>query len=915
MFTNYDSFFKELRSIKQKQIRTEHHVSNLCSYMYNNKVPQGLQIKLTPQTPGVKSQRFHQRWNDILFDCSMRLMELLYHHGQHQNDSLYNEYTSLLNHCKESLPVEEFTEINSRLTDITCIQSNKLANKQVKKFQRDGVNKISTPVSSSHTTKRKRKRRFRRRKPITKDTCNIVVNLSSKDLTDAETSLLSKGLNFCPNPSKINEHELSEDLNQFSRRLRIKEYFHAKEKNGDNEVETSVSDGTEEELPIINRFKKKSDWIPKPSKNTTLESVINLIKSNVTNSANTNTHQHDNLSKEERSALYSLKERDDIVIKPADKGSAVVVMDKSDYIQEAERQLSDNRFYKKLDSDPTVDFTQKITKSLEDMHDKGYIDFDTLEYLKPEEAKAGRFYLLPKIHKENNPGRPIVSANGHPTEKLSEFVDFHLRPFVENLPSHIKDTTDYLKKMENMNPLPTNTLLVSMDVTSLYTNIPHDDGIAACREIWDRRSVQEPPTECLVEMLTLVLKHNNFTFNGEHYLQVNGTAMGTKMAPSYANIFMGKLEKQILETAEKQPLSWFRFIDDVDMKWTETEEQLDKFMQHANSAHPSIKFTHEISRTKITFLDTTTIIKDGIMSTDIYSKPTDKHQYLSPSSCHPSHCYKSIPYSQAIRVKRICSTDEKASQRLGELRCHLKKRGYNNKSIQKGFEKAKSVPRKELLEYKVKKTNNRIPFVVTYHPALQNVSSTIREHWKEFEKHPELNKLFPEPPVMAFRRPKSLRDILVRADITKQLCTQSGQCRACEVPRCKSCRQMSNTKTFKSNTTGKEYTIFGNLTCKTENTVYILECTVCPLQYVGESIQQFNKRMNGHRSDLDRKTFLPVSQHFLSSPDHSKKDFKKMKITLIDHNPNWSYSQRKERESYWIKELGTLHPKGINKKE
>ena len=97
------------------------------------------------------------------------------------------------------------------------------------------------------------------------------------------------------------------------------------------------------------------------SKNTTLESVINLIKSNVTNSANTNTHQHDNLSKEERSALYSLKERDDIVIKPADKGSAVVVMDKSDYIQEAERQLSDNRFYKKLDSDPTVDFTQKIT--------------------------------------------------------------------------------------------------------------------------------------------------------------------------------------------------------------------------------------------------------------------------------------------------------------------------------------------------------------------------------------------------------------------------------------------------------------------------------------------------------------------------------------------------------------------------
>ena len=52
-----------------------------------------------------------------------------------------------------------------------------------------------------------------------------------------------------------------------------------------------------------------------------------------------------------------------------------------------------------------------------------------------------------------------------------------------------------------------------------------------------------PPTDCLVTMLTMVLKKNNFTFNGDHYLQINGTAMGTKMAPYYANIFMGKLEK------------------------------------------------------------------------------------------------------------------------------------------------------------------------------------------------------------------------------------------------------------------------------------------------------------------------------------------------------------------------------------
>ena len=92
--------------------------------------------------------------------------------------------------------------------------------------------------------------------------------------------------------------------------------------------------------------------------------------------------------------------------------------------------------------------------------------------------------------------------------------------------------------MENLT-IPENTTLVTMDVTSLYTNIPRDDGIAACRKIWEQRTDQEPQTECLVEMLTLVQKNNNFTFDGNHYLQINWTAMGTKMAPSYANILWG----------------------------------------------------------------------------------------------------------------------------------------------------------------------------------------------------------------------------------------------------------------------------------------------------------------------------------------------------------------------------------------
>ena len=155
--------------------------------------------------------------------------------------------------------------------------------------------------------------------------------------------------------------------------------------------------------------------------------------------------------------------------------------------------------------------------------------------------------------------------------------------------------------------------------------------------------------------------------------------MGTKMAPSYANIFMGDLEERLLLSWLKQSLSWFRFIDDVDTKWIHSDKELDEFCEHANSIHSSIKFTHEVSKTKISFLDTTTTVKEGNMTTDVYSKPTEKHQYLSPSSCHPKHCFKTIPFSQAIRIKRICSTVETTKQRLGDLRHHLKRRDIMTK--------------------------------------------------------------------------------------------------------------------------------------------------------------------------------------------------------------------------------------------
>ena len=232
-------------------------------------------------------------------------------------------------------------------------------------------------------------------------------------------------------------------------------------------------------------------------------------------------------------------------------------------------------------------------------------------------------------------------------------------------------------------------------------------------------------------------------------------------------IFMGKLEKQLLESSIERPLSWYRFIDDVDMKWTQSDEELQNFLSRANNLHPSIKFTHEISNTTISFFDTSSSLSEGVLSTDLYFKPIDTNQYLLPSSCHPPHVTKSIPYSQALRIRQIFSTDKSLKTRLDQLKNNLKRRGYKQSIIKKSFSKANNISRSSLLQYKEKQKCKRTPCVLTYHPCLRNSFNTIRGHWTSVEKNSKLSKVFPEPPMVAFKQPNSLRNLLVWVEMSK----------------------------------------------------------------------------------------------------------------------------------------------------
>lgn len=162
--------------------------------------------------------------------------------------------------------------------------------------------------------------------------------------------------------------------------------------------------------------------------------------------------------------------------------------------------------------------------------------------------------MLGKIHKANNPGRPIVSACDGPTEKLSQFIDYHIKGLAQMVDLYIKDTNDFIWKLHKLGPVPKQSLLVTIDISALYTSIPHKDDIAALKEASDKCLNQEPKTWIILQLMLFVLRKTCFKFNEKFYEHISGKTMGIKCAPSYAILFMG-LRIQIPQNPEIETFS------------------------------------------------------------------------------------------------------------------------------------------------------------------------------------------------------------------------------------------------------------------------------------------------------------------------------------------------------------------------
>lgn len=448
----------------------------------------------------------------------------------------------------------------------------------------------------------------------------LVVNLSSYQLSDTARSVLSKGLDFAVAPSRIPVEDIISN------------------------IEASISHLPDREAAEI-RFET-----------TRILRRAKLPQKNLTSS--------------EYQALKDLKSNINIIIAPADKGKATVLMDKDEYINKANDLLNDPTTYIKLLQNPNNKFKLLTTKLLKESN----LSTETIKKLTPQDPLIPRFYGLPKIHKPNTPLRPIVSCIGSTTYELSKYLNAILKPYIGLSNSFIKNTQHFIEVISKQK-LSSNDLMVSFDVSSLFTKVPILDTLQLLQRQFDNNTIK---------LFEHCLTTSFFLFNGEYYKQIDGVAMGSPISPSIANYYMEYFEEEALKYASKKPKLWLRYVDDVFAIWSHGLDELQIFLQYLNNRHPNIKFSieKEINGT-LPFLDVKIERKlDGTLIHSVYRKPTHTDQYINANSHH--HPAQKLGTIRTLynRATIICH-QEKLQEELEHLKKVFIRNGFNKEQIKK----------------------------------------------------------------------------------------------------------------------------------------------------------------------------------------------------------------------------------------
>ena len=323
------------------------------------------------------------------------------------------------------------------------------------------------------------------------------------------------------------------------------------------------------------------------------------------------------------------------------------------------------------------------------------------------------------------------------------------------------------------------------------------------------------------------------------------------------------------------------------MIWPHSSEELNSFLEALNSCHPTIKFTSTISETSVNFLDVTVIKdKNGHLHTDLYTKPTDAHLYLHYTSFHPKHQKRSLPYSQALRLHRICSSTDTFIEATRKMHANFTARGYPSQLVTSAITQALNQDRNSLLIQTPHPTAeiSTIPFIVTYNPRNPRIAKILNKYKRLLQLSEDLKPIQNSKILVVHKSAVNLKQTLVKTNLNPpNIDPGSGPCNK----PCNTCHFMKKTTKITSWKTKQTLNIKGNFNCQTKNIVYDISCAKCGVQYIGQSSNTFNERLRGHLADIRQgNNFKPVSRHFTSS-NHKSDDVTATIVTQTHNNINF----------------------------
>lgn len=527
----------------------------------------------------------------------------------------------------------------------------------------------------------------------------------------------------------------------------------------------------------------------------------NMVKGVVTNELNK--IQPTNCGGPELRTVRSLQQKidnNDLIVTKADKGNSIVILNKDEYINKVQDIIHSDDFIP-LRSDPTTRYNTEVKNNIN--HCKFLFPNDySSRLITPMNPQAPVLYGLPKIHKDNVPVRPVVSYIGCPAYELAKKLNDIIKEKSSFYPKYsIQNTADLIAKIRDV-ILPPNSIFLSLDVDSLFTNVPYQETLKILSNILERRRIHPGEANEIVHLTNICMQQNYFKFNGGYYKQKEGLAMGSPLSPLMAEIFMDNFENRYF-TGNNNILYYYRYVDDILICWTGTRQELESFYSFVNNLHPKIKFKLEVEvDNSINFLDLTITREHCRHNFQIYRKPTHTDVVIPAASCHPWQHKLAAFHSYINRLLTVPLSNESYMKELNTIYNIAVANGYDRRMIDK------------LVKTKINKQMAKLLYAVPRERVVHTYRSSMIYVGKISEK---ISKILRNNDVhVAFRTTNTVR---------RAICN------------------------------GKEKTEVGR-----KSGVYRLTCDECNSVYVGQTGRCFETRYKEHISAY--RNARPERSHF-----------------------------------------------------